>query len=85
MNRHVDGGPRMPRRDPESLPSVTMSNPLDQYAFGHIPHQQQPAASVPPAPASVLSRDTQGDRNMRDAEPEREDSESIGRIERCEA
>jgi hypothetical protein len=54
----------------------TMSNPLDQYAFGHIPYQQQPATSVPPAPASIASRDTQGDRNMRDAEPERENLES---------
>jgi Zinc knuckle len=53
---------------------------MDQYAagpvFGHAPYQQQPAVSIPPAPASIASRDTQGDRNMRDAEPEREDPES---------
>src|SRR3954467_8841421 len=53
-----------------------MSNTLDQYAFGYTPYPGMQPASVSPAPVSVLSRDTQGDRNMRDAEPEREDSES---------
>jgi len=53
-----------------------MSNTLDQYAFGHAPYPGTQATSVPAAPASVVSRDTQGDRNMRDAEPGREDIES---------
>jgi len=36
---------------------------MDQYAFGHIPFP----GTAPPPPASVASRDSQGDRNMRDA------------------
>lgn len=53
-----------------------MFNTLDQYVFGHAPYPGTQATSAPAAPASVLSRDTQGDRNVRDAEPEREDLES---------
>jgi hypothetical protein len=39
-------------------------------------YTQEHRLSQHPAPASVLSRDTQGDRNIRDVEPEREDLES---------